>query len=80
MGRVQVGTASWADRRLLESGWYPPETDTPEKRLRYYARRFPLVEVDATYYGLAGRSYGMKRGLNCPAAGPSAATVGRPPG
>ena len=52
MGRVQVGTASWTDRTLLESGWYPPEADTPEKRLRFYARRFPLVEVDATYYAL----------------------------
>jgi len=52
MGRVQVGTASWTDRTLLESGWYPPEADTPEQRLRYYARQFPLVEVDATYYAL----------------------------
>jgi uncharacterized protein YecE (DUF72 family) len=52
MGRVQVGTASWTDRTLIESGWYPPEADTPEKRLRYYARQFPLVEVDATYYAL----------------------------
>jgi uncharacterized protein YecE (DUF72 family) len=52
MGRVQVGTASWTDRTLLESGWYPPEADTPEKRLRYYARQFHLVEVDATYYTL----------------------------
>src|SRR5262249_58505786 len=34
------------------SGWYPPEADTPEKRLRCYARQFPLVEVDATYYAL----------------------------
>ena len=24
----------------------------PEKRLRYYARQFGLVEVDATYYAL----------------------------
>ena len=52
MGEVQVGTASWTDRTLLESGWYPPEADTPEKRLRYYARQFGLVEVDATYYAL----------------------------
>jgi uncharacterized protein YecE (DUF72 family) len=52
MGQVRVGTASWADRTLLQSGWYPPEADTPEKRLRYYARQFPLVEVDATYYAL----------------------------
>ena len=37
---------------MIESGWYPPEAGTPEKRLRYYARQFPLVEVDATYYAL----------------------------
>ncbi len=52
MGQVRVGTASWTDRTLIDSGWYPPEADTPEKRLRYYARQFPLVEVDATYYAL----------------------------
>jgi uncharacterized protein YecE (DUF72 family) len=52
MGEILVGTASWTDRTLLDSGWYPPEADTPDKRLRYYARQFPLVEVDATYYAL----------------------------
>ncbi|MET7833366.1 DUF72 domain-containing protein [Micromonospora sediminicola] len=50
MGEIKVGTASWTDRTLLDSGWYPASADTPEKRLSYYARRFPLVEVDATYY------------------------------
>jgi uncharacterized protein YecE (DUF72 family) len=52
MGQVRVGTASWTDRTLIDSGWYPPEATTPEQRLRYYARQFPLVEVDATYYAL----------------------------
>jgi uncharacterized protein YecE (DUF72 family) len=52
MGDIRVGTASWTDRTLIESGWYPPEANNPEKRLRYYARQFPLVEVDATYYAL----------------------------
>ena len=52
MGQIRVGTASWTDRTLIASGWYPPEADTPEKRLRFYARQFPLVEVDATYYAL----------------------------
>ena len=52
MGQVRVGTASWTDRTLIESGWYSPEADTPERRLRYYARQFSLVEVDATYYAL----------------------------
>ena len=47
-----MGTASWTDRTLIESGWYPPEADTPERRLRYYASQFGLVEVDATYYAL----------------------------
>jgi uncharacterized protein YecE (DUF72 family) len=51
MGKIQVGTASWTDKTLLESGWYPPSADTAEKRLAYYAKQFPLVEVDSTYYG-----------------------------
>jgi uncharacterized protein YecE (DUF72 family) len=55
MGQVRVGTASWTDRTLLASGWYPPEADTPEKRLRYYARQFDLVEVDSSYYALPVR-------------------------
>lgn len=50
MGRLLVGTASWTDKTLLASGWYPPEADTPERRLEFYASQFPLVEVDSTYY------------------------------
>jgi len=52
MGEIKVGTAGWTDPTLIASGWYPPEAKTPEKRLRFYARQFPLVEVDATYYAL----------------------------
>jgi uncharacterized protein YecE (DUF72 family) len=52
MGEIRVGTASWIDRTLLASGWYPGEADTPDKRLRFYASQFPLVEVDTTYYAL----------------------------
>jgi len=52
MGEIRVGTASWTDRTLIESGWYPPEANNPARRLGYYARQFPLVEVDATYYAL----------------------------
>ena len=52
MGQVRVGTASWTDRTLIEAGWYPPAANTPEKRLRYYASQFPLVEVDSAYYAL----------------------------
>lgn len=50
MGQIKVGTASWTDKTLLASGWYPPEATSPEQRLGYYARQFPLVEVDSTYY------------------------------
>jgi uncharacterized protein YecE (DUF72 family) len=50
MGEIKVGTASWTDKTLLASGWYPTTANTAEKRLAYYARQFPLVEVDATYY------------------------------
>jgi uncharacterized protein YecE (DUF72 family) len=49
-GNILVGTASWTDKTLLASGWYPAEANTAEKRLAYYAGRFPLVEVDSTYY------------------------------
>ncbi|WP_182887328.1 DUF72 domain-containing protein [Microbispora sp. H10885] len=55
MGKILIGTASWTDKSLLASGWYPPEASTPETRLGYYAGRFPLVEVDATYYNPPAR-------------------------
>ena len=45
-----MGTASWTDKTLLASGWYPKEAESAEARLGYYAKQFPLVEVDATYY------------------------------
>jgi uncharacterized protein YecE (DUF72 family) len=50
MGEIKVGTASWTDRTLLASGWYPPSADNAARRLAYYASQFPLVEVDSTYY------------------------------
>ena len=50
---VLIGTCSWTDPTLLESGWYPPDVaKKPDERLRYYAERFPLVENDASYYAL----------------------------
>jgi len=52
-GRVLIGTASWTDPSLIESGrFYPPDATTPEARLQFYASQFPLVEVDSSYYGL----------------------------
>ncbi|MFC0509110.1 DUF72 domain-containing protein [Micromonospora costi] len=52
MGVIRVGTSSWADRDLLRSGWYPRSVTTPAARLRWYAQRFPLVEVDTSYYAV----------------------------
>lgn len=53
IGNMLLGTASWTEKTLLESrSFYPPTANTPERRLRYYARHFPLVEVDASYYAL----------------------------
>ena len=52
MGRIQVGTASWTDKSLLGSGWYPKDASSSEGRLRFYASQFPLVEVDSSYYFL----------------------------
>ncbi len=53
MPNILVGTASWTDRSLVSSGrFYPPEARTAEDRLRYYASRFPFVEVDSSYYAL----------------------------
>ena len=51
--KLLVGTCSWTDPTLVESGWYPERVkDNPEKRLGYYAERFPIVENDASYYAL----------------------------
>jgi uncharacterized protein YecE (DUF72 family) len=52
-GRILVGSCSWADKTLIDSGWYPPAAaKSPEERLRHYAERFPIVEVDSTYYAI----------------------------
>jgi uncharacterized protein YecE (DUF72 family) len=50
--RILVGSCSWADKTLIDSGWYPPSAKSPEDRLRFYADQFPIVEVDATYYAI----------------------------
>lgn len=50
---ILVGTASWTDKSLLDSGrFYPPDAKSAEARLRYYASQFPLVEVDSSYYAI----------------------------
>src|SRR5512144_2923705 len=48
---VRLGTCSWADAGLLAT-WYPPGVGTADARLRYYAERFDVVEVDSPFYRL----------------------------
>jgi uncharacterized protein YecE (DUF72 family) len=51
--RLLIGTASWTDKSLVNSGrFYPSDAKTAEARLQYYASEFPLVEVDSSYYGM----------------------------
>lgn len=45
--RVLVGTSNWSDHQ----GYYPPGLK-PSERITYYARHFPVVSVDSTYYSL----------------------------
>ncbi len=53
MQKIRVGTASWTDKTLIESGtFYPRQATTAEGRLRFYAEHFDTVEVDSTYYAL----------------------------
>jgi hypothetical protein len=48
MGDILVGTASWADKSLVDSKlFYPKEAKTSEARLRHYATNFRLVEMTA---------------------------------
>ena len=55
-GMIRIGTASWTDPTMTAAGvFYPAGADSAEERLQYYASRFPLVEVDATYYSLPAR-------------------------
>ncbi len=52
-GVIRFGTAGWTDPTLTAPGvFYPDDARTAERRLRYYASRFPLVEVDSTYYAI----------------------------
>lgn len=47
MGLIRCGTCAWGDHEEF----YPAGVK-PAERLSYYARFFPLVEVDSTYYSL----------------------------
>ncbi len=49
MARILVGTTSWTEKTLVESGrFYPVRVHTAKDRVRFYASRFPVVEVDSS--------------------------------
>ncbi|MBU5613931.1 DUF72 domain-containing protein [Geomonas azotofigens] len=51
VGRIRVGTCSWTESSLIESGaFYPHGAATPKARLKFYARRFDTVEIESSYY------------------------------
>jgi uncharacterized protein YecE (DUF72 family) len=50
---IQVGTCSWTEKSLIQSGeFYPKTVNTAEFRLKFYAEHFNVVEVDSTYYAI----------------------------
>jgi len=52
-GVVRIGTCSWTERSLLESGsFYPIQVKSAEQRLRFYASHFDTVEVASSYYAI----------------------------
>jgi uncharacterized protein YecE (DUF72 family) len=54
---ILCGTAGWTDKSLIAcKRFYPRGCSSAEARLRYYASRFPLVEVDSSFYGMPSAS------------------------
>lgn len=52
-GRIVVGTSSWADPGFVKE-WYPPGMPARE-RLPWYAERFEIVELNASFYAVPDR-------------------------
>ncbi len=66
---IRVGTCSWAEKTLVESGeFYPREVKSAEARLRYYASCFDTVEVDSTYYAIPEQRTAWLWGARTPGA------------
>lgn len=52
-GVVRIGTCSWTEKSLIESGaFYPDGVRSAEQRLKYYAECFDTVEVDSSFYAI----------------------------
>ncbi len=59
-GKIYVGTCSWAEKSFVKSDFYPRGVRSAADRLRYYATRFPTVEIDASYFALLPPSYSRR--------------------
>jgi len=47
MSKIYVGTSSWSDH----TDFYPPELPS-NQQIVYYSQRFPIVEINSTFYRL----------------------------
>jgi uncharacterized protein YecE (DUF72 family) len=50
-GKILCGVSAWTEPTLIkESDFYPKTARSAEDRLKFYASKFPITEVDSTYY------------------------------
>jgi uncharacterized protein YecE (DUF72 family) len=54
MGEIRVGTSSWADPGFVKE-WYPSGMPARE-RLPWYAKHFPYVELNSSFYAIPDRT------------------------
>lgn len=55
MARIYVGTSSWADHKP-----FYPKGLPKNQQISYYAQRFPIVEINSSYYRMMPvRNYGL---------------------
>ena len=50
--KILVGTSSWTDKSPLRPATSIPQREDREARVRFYASRFTIVEVDSSYYAI----------------------------
>ncbi len=54
MGLIRIGTASWTDKTLLASGWYPDDAKSAEERS-------DLNSIVLMRHGAFSRHFGKKQ-------------------
>ena len=52
--KILIGTSSWADPGFVEE-WYPKGLPARD-RLHWYSERFPVVEVNSSFYAVPERT------------------------